>query len=277
MPTVALRGDGAGTPMTGSAPTAIPTSPIAPSPAPTAGPTRTPGVSPTPSPTGGPQASPAGSGPTVSPITGLSPAEANRIARGCARSVTAGSPSVQDLAGVYAVVTDAVGSHALVYATGNYIGCNYDDAARRYEGEGASGEESLTEWLPGVLAVDGSSLAEGGLPREGTVGGPGSPGYYLAEGRVTSAVARVVVSFGGKQATFRPQNRTFLVRLVFSSTWKPAAADTLVITAYDRNGRLLTTYDQSGPQPCYQTPDGQVIGGRYAVPTPDCKDALPWR
>lgn len=286
VPTVALRDDGTGTPVTGSEPTPVATTPVATTP----GPTRPSTPTLTPSPTGSPEASPAGSGPTVSPITGLSPAEAERIARGCARSFggddgtvnptpgpTSAGPRLQDVAGVYAVVRDAVGSHALVYATGTYLSCEFGGSPVEYNAGGATGDESVTEWLPGVLAVDGSSAAEGGQPRKGTVGGPGSPGYYLAEGRVSSAVARVVVSFGGEQATFRPQNRAFLVRLVFSSTWKPAAADTLVITAYDRSGRLLTTYDQDGPQPCYRTPDGQVISGKYEVPTPDCKVALPWQ
>jgi hypothetical protein len=277
VPTVVLGGDGPGLPAAG--PGGTPAAPV-PARSPQVGPDVTARATP-PAPTPratAPRSSPAATGPTASPITGLSAAEANAIARGCARSFTGGQdPRVEDQAGVYAVIHDAVGSHALVYATGNYISCDYGGTPVRYDGEGASGGESVTEWLPGVLAVDGSSSAEGGLPRKGTIGGPGSPGYVLVEGRTTGAVARVVVSFGGRQATYRPRNRAYSVRLVFPGTWKPAAADTLVVRAYDRGGRLVGSFDEVGPQPCYKTPDGTVISGKYEVPTPDCKDALPWR
>lgn len=206
-------------------------------------------------------------------VPGLTAAQADQIARSCALS--GGDDPAR--AEVYSAVRDAAGLHALAYTPDGYLSCDVSGSPARYSAQESSGGTVVMQWLPGVFGIDSSSSAEGGTPQKDHPGGPPAPGYVLTEGRVTSAVARLSVSFGAGHLDVRPQNRTFIARLLFSTTWKPAPADVLSVTAYDAGGRVLGSYRQVPPEPCYRTPSGQVILGRTAVPTPGCKPAQRWR
>lgn len=254
VPTLALRDDGSGggiTRIDAAAP----------------GPTRSGPASPAPT----TPATPAT--PARLTVPGLTAAQADRIARSCAQS----GGDDPERAKVYSAVRDAAGLHALAYTSHGYLSCDVSGSPARYSAQAGSGGDVVMQWLPGVFGIDSSSSAAGGTPQKDHPGGPPAPGFVLAEGRVTSAVARLSVSFGAGHLDVQPQNRTFIARLLFPATWSPGPADFLSVTAYDAQGRVLGSYRQVPPEPCYRTPSGQVILGKTAVPTPGCKPAQRWR
>jgi hypothetical protein len=244
-----------------------------------------------PHPTGTPTSTKPAESPAVPTVPGLSPAEARRIAAGCARSFAGASGEVPttptaggggsaqapvslvDTARVYNVVRDAAGTFALVYGPSVVLGCDVGGVLP-YNPGGAVGDPGMPNWLAGPVAIDYTAASSGGH------GGkyPDEHGYQVVGGRVRSNVARLTVTAGSDTRTVRPVNGTYLVRFVHSVNWAiPGTSIPIRVRGFDAAGRPVGPEVPTAGTTCYVLPDGSLVGGGRPKAGDHCKPALPWR
>jgi hypothetical protein len=172
---------------------------------------------------------------------------------------------------LYNIVRDRYGTLALVIGRKIMLDCVSSPRGFVPSGGGevgAAAGDSL-DWLPGPIAVD---LTEGGVPG----------GWMSIAGRVSAAVASVVVRFGDQSRRVTPVNGTFLVRfpsptaMVEHTAPAGTVKDTsLAATAYDGRGRVLGTWPSAGTI-CVTAPGGGVVTGTPS-PATRCVPAVRWR
>lgn len=163
-------------------------------------------------------------------------------------------PLVRDAVRVFNAVRDAAGLHVLLYGPGTQISC--DVAGEGYAAGGSSGHvDAFPDWLPGAVSVDNTS---------------GTDTAAVVEGRVTGAVASVVVVLSGRSLRVTPVNGTYIARFLNTA----APSDSPAVTAYDRAGNVLGR--TGGETGCFTDGTGVVvIPGRAGGG--DCRPATPWR
>ena len=218
-------------------------------------------------------AAPSSAAPTPAQSVRVSAAEARRIARGCALSYAgrngrvpnkpeAGSSAgrlLQDVAKAYNVLRDAYGTVALLYAPDVVMYCEVDGDHFNAGGSMAL-RAGVPGWLAGPVTADSVDLLS-------TPGGPAVPGLprlpkgealMAVGGRVSDAVASVVVRSSGRSVRVRPTNGTFLVRFLVPSPSVGQTVPDVQVTAHDAAGGSL---GQPGKGNCYTAPDGHVVIG----------------
>jgi hypothetical protein len=175
---------------------------------------------------------------------------------------------------VYNVVSDDLGAMALLYGTDGVGACYWNwlpvrtVPARAADLTAKNGTSSVRpgypQWLTGPVTV------------EAEMGTGGTNAYARISGRVTSNVARLEVTVGGKTASVVPVNGTYIATLRF--TKYPANSEP-VIHAYDRTNKLVTVLDERAYNlagGCVVTPQGvRIAGGKTDVKK--CTEAVPWR
>ncbi len=185
---------------------------------------------------------------------------------------------------LYNIVTDAAGTRALIIGSKLMLFCTVDPSNRFMPyNAGGGGGFGLRDWLPGEFSMDG-----GGGP--GSPDGPGLPVVADASGRVSSKVAKVTATFGDVTVSTKPINGTYMLRRLYPADWQdpnlklPLGSPELpidepVVRAYDTNGKLLGVRDSEVPEPCYVTPDGEILDkwAHKDTDVKDCKVANPWR
>jgi hypothetical protein len=221
----------------------------------------------------------------------VSPTEAKRIARGCALSYagrngrvpskpeagTSAGRLLQDVAKVYNVVRDGYGTAALLYAPDVIMSCMFDS-----EHFNASGAITLgggvPDWLAGPVTVDSTDLISGSIGAGVVI--PGNPrldkgqALMTVGGRVSGAVASVVLRSPTRTVRVTPTNGTYLVRFTVPTPGDSGPGIPQVqVTAYDAAGRSL---GRPGEGNCYTAPDGHVVIGVRNKHWP-CVPATRWR
>ncbi len=205
-------------------------------------------------------------------VAGLSADRIAAIEKGCQRS--AGVPGEPKL---YQHVGSGQGAFALIYTADAVLACTLDVAVYPFNSGFSRGFDP--EWLPGHFAVDSNGASTGGDTENNRPIYQGVPGYRIAAGRVDSKVARVTLTVDGQTVDATIANNTFVVRIVYPSTWSPPPGnDTGEIRAYDAAGALLGS--STGPHKCFVDPKGVIVPGGWQTPDTDpktCEPALPWR
>jgi hypothetical protein len=128
----------------------------------------------------------------------------------------------------------------------------------------------IPAWLAGRVTVDSINLAYG----MGLAGVPEGQAQMTVGGRVSGAVASVVVRSSGRGLRVTPMNGTYLVRFLIP---RPGDTNTGIpdvrVTAYDAAGR---SPGSPGEGNCYTAPNGTVVIGVRNKHWP-CVPATPWR
>jgi hypothetical protein len=198
-------------------------------------------------------------------VEGLTPAQSDEIAWGCARSFglpgpdgvpdpgrPIGPPGVPipetgpNLA-VYNMIDDEAGKLALIYGDGVSLLCTIDGPAMKYNPSGGS---ARPHELNGAFDVDNEAAAAGGDLSAKKPGYRGLPGYRVAAGRVSADVTRVTMAADGRTVEAILRNGTFIGRLVYPSTWDASAArHRIAVHAYGADGRELPADGTSSTWP----------------------------
>jgi hypothetical protein len=220
--------------------------------------------------------------PAASPSVTVSAAEADRIVRECT-SKPDGTGPLPGLEGarLYNVVRDRYGTIALVIGRTIMLDCLGSAQGFRPGGGAEDGPPAgnFLDWLPGAVALD---LIEG----DGTLG---SAAWTSVAGRVSPAVASVVVRVDDQSRRVTPANGTFLARFPNPAGTAPAtpAAGTvqrtppagtekrqrITATAYDADGRMLGISPDPGT--CHRRPDGSE--GTESPSGVRCEPGTRWR
>src|SRR5215470_1445612 len=172
-------------------------------------------------------------------VEGLTPAQSDEIAWGCARSFglpgpdgipdpsrPLGPPGVRipqagpNLA-VYNMIDDKAGKLALIYGDSAVLLCTIDGPAMKYNPGGGS---AAPHELNGAFDVDSEEASAGGDLSSKKPGYRGLPGYRVAAGRVSADVTRVTLTADGRTVEAVLRNGTFIGRLLYPSTWDASAA-----------------------------------------------------
>jgi hypothetical protein len=208
--------------------------------------------------------------PAVTPAPAATLPSTSAILTGCAHreAASTGHATSQVLRGlrVFDVVTDAAGTQAVLYGPEVFIHCVVEHG--RYVVDHAVYNDM--RWLHGEPLDIDMDDAISGSPSAPVSDGI-QPPLPIVAGRVTPAVASVLVRVGERTVRLRPVDGTYFVRFV-----EPLAPALPVVTAYDARGRVLATVQsRNGPlTTCYAAPDGTVV---FGAPTDrNCTPAVRW-
>lgn len=203
-------------------------------------------------------------------IAGLSPERIAAIEKGCLESAgLQGDPKLHQHVG------SGPGAFALIYTADAMLACSLDIAVYPFNSAFSSGFDP--EWLPGHFAVDSNGASTGGDTPGNRPVYKGVPGYRIAAGRIDSKVARVTLTVDGQTVDATIANNTFVVRIVYPSTWSPPPGnDVGEVKAYDAAGNLLGSSKEL--HKCFVNPKGDIVSGSWrGVDPKTCESALPWR
>ena len=178
------------------------------------------------------------SAPKVRETFGLSPERIAAIEEGCAKS--SGVPGKLTLHQFDLVGTDGF---ALLYTDKAYVACQIDRGGKQYKAGGY--QPMYIGYLAGHFAIDAGGSYPGGDTNPNFPELAGAPGYRVFAGRVDSSVARITYRApDGKTAEAKIANGTYLVRMMYPSTWKATGDENGVgqeMRVYDAAGNLLGT------------------------------------
>ena len=198
-----------------------------------------------------------------SAIPGVSADRRDEIQRNCAAAD--GKPR----AVLYRLIEDEAGRTALLYTPDGYaIECRMGVPASPY---GVTGSTSMPlDWLPGPVSLDVHSA----YPGDGI-----AAGLQTAAGRITSDVARVTYTIGGRTADAVIANGTYVARILHPRDWQsPDSPEDGVVRAYDAHGELLATvYERDYYRTCYRAPGGALLPYGTGADPNTCREAVPWR
>lgn len=203
-------------------------------------------------------------------VAGLAPERIAAIEQGCLQSA-----GLQGEPKLYQHVGSGPGAFALIYTESAMLACSLDIAVYPFNSAFSSGFDP--EWLPGHIGVDSIGASAGGDTPLNRPVYKGVPGYRTAAGRVDSKVARVTLTVDGQTVDATIANNTFVVRIVYPSTWSPPqGSGNGEIKAYDAAGNLIGGTFLEGK--CFVNPKGEVIHAwNPNVDPKTCEPALPWR
>jgi hypothetical protein len=205
---------------------------------------------------------------TAPVIPGLSPQRVAEIEAGCARIATVPGKAV-----LHQYLTDAAGTHGLLYTENAVLDCTIDGPTMPYNSGFAHIRD--VEWLPGEFSVDILASAPGG--DGGKAAYAGTAGYETAAGRVSAKVAKVTFTAGGDTVEATITNGTFLARIPRPSNFVvPEGADPGEVQAYDAQGKPLERWVYSRDE-CFVNPDKEVVIGATGADPATCRPAVSWR
>lgn len=205
----------------------------------------TPAVQITPSPT---------SAQKVRETFGLAPERIAAIEEGCTKS--SGVPGKLTLHQFDLVGTDGF---ALLYTDKAYVACQIDRGGKQYKAGGY--QPMYIGYLAGHFAMDAGGSFPGGDTNPNFPELAGAPGYRVFAGRVDSSVARITYRApDGKTAEAKIANGTYLVRMMYPSTWKATGDEngSSEMRVYDAAGNLLggTGFEQE--EKCWTMPGTNI-------------------
>ncbi|USX52209.1 hypothetical protein [Lentzea sp. HUAS12] len=217
------------------------------------------------------------SAPKARDTFGLTPERIAAIEEGCARSsAVPGKLTLHqyDVAG-----TDG---YAFLYTDKAYVSCQIGRGGREYRAGGF--QPVYVGWLAGHFAMDAGGSFPGGDTNRNFPELAGAPGYRIQAGRVDPSVARVTYrAQDGRTAEARIANGTYLVRMLYPSTWTAAGDEngSSETRFYDAAGNLLGTGGEQEQQ-CWTMPGTDITLpdhdpiGKVETATKKCRPAPAW-